>query len=35
MLPIITVQLYDLPEVNICSKVLFYGVNVKAEAVSR
>ena len=35
MLPIITVQLYDLPEVNIRSKMLFYGVDVKAEAVSR
>lgn len=35
VLAVIAVQLYDLSEVNIRPKVLFNGIDVKAEAISR
>jgi hypothetical protein len=35
VLAVIAVQLYDLPEVDIRAKVLFNGIDVKAEAISR
>jgi len=35
VLAVIPVQLYDLPEVDFRAKVLFNGIDVKAEAISR